>query len=178
MHWLQSRSRASDFFFVIVLTNASLNTTLFLTWKLNLQYRIWRGHSQRTSKIEGRWSCENILDILKILSCLFILVGSYLAFHVMLSIVLSRQISFAFKLGTGCWDLASCQVLLTSAERFQRRRQLCLSQSEAVVTILFFPSSRKTQTWNRTLRPCFLSSFVEIHSAVSEKSKTPQPIRS
>ena len=44
--------------------------------------------------------------------------------------------------------------------------------------ILFFRSARKTQTWYRALRSCFLSSFVEFHSAVStEKSKMSQPIR-
>ena len=50
------------------------------------------------------------------------------------------------KLGRGCWDLASCQVSLNSVQRFQRRSQKCLSQSEARVAILFFPSARKTQT--------------------------------
>ena len=41
-----------------------------------------------------------------------------------------------------------------------------------------FPSARKTQTWFRALRSCFLSSFVEFRSAVSEeKSKISQPIR-
>ena len=42
----------------------------------------------------------------------------------------------------------------------------------------FFPISPKTQTWKRTLRSSFLSSFVEFRSAVSEKkSKMSQPIR-
>ena len=42
----------------------------------------------------------------------------------------------------------------------------------------FFRSTRKTQTWKRTLTSCFLSSFVEFRSAVSvEKSKMSQPIR-
>ena len=42
----------------------------------------------------------------------------------------------------------------------------------------FFPSARKTQTLQRTLRSCFLSSFVEFCSAVSEKkSKMSRPIR-
>ena len=44
--------------------------------------------------------------------------------------------------------------------------------------ILFFRSAWKTQTWWRALRSCFLSRFVEFHSAVStEKSKMSQPIR-
>ena len=51
------------------------------------------------------------------------------------------------KLGRGRWDLASCQVSLTSIQRFQRRRRKCLSQSEAMAAILFFRSAWKTQTW-------------------------------
>ena len=43
---------------------------------------------------------------------------------------------------------------------------------------LIFRSARKTQTWERTLISCFLSSFLEIRSAVSdEKSKMSQRIR-
>ena len=46
------------------------------------------------------------------------------------------------------------------------------------MAILFFRSAQKTQTWQRTLRSCFLSSFVEFPSAVSEKkSKMSQPIK-
>ena len=45
------------------------------------------------------------------------------------------------------WDLASCQDSLNSVQRFQRRSRKCLSQWEARVAILFFPSARKTQTW-------------------------------
>ena len=76
------------------------------------------------------------------------------------------------KLGRGRWDLASCKVLLNSVQWFQRRSPKLLSQSEARAAILFFRSARKTQTWKRTLRSCFLSCFVEFHSAVSEeKSK-------
>ena len=82
------------------------------------------------------------------------------------------------KLGRGCWDLASYQVSLNSVQRFQRRSRKCLSQSEARAAILFFRSAQKTQTWYRTLRSCFLLSFLEFHSAVSEeKSKMSQPIR-
>ena len=82
------------------------------------------------------------------------------------------------KLGRGRWDLASCQVSLYYVQQFQRRSRKCLSQSEARAAILFFRSARKTQTWKRTLRSCFLSSFVEFCSAVSEKkSKMSQPIR-
>ena len=46
-----------------------------------------------------------------------------------------------------CWDLASCQVLLNSVQRFQRRSWKCLSQSEARAAILILRSAWKTQTW-------------------------------
>ena len=51
------------------------------------------------------------------------------------------------KLGRGRWDLASCQVSLNSVQRFKRRSQKCLSQSEARTAILFFRTAQKTQTW-------------------------------
>ena len=51
------------------------------------------------------------------------------------------------KLGRGHWDLASYQVSLNSVQRYQRRSRKCLSQSEARAAILFFRSTRKTQTW-------------------------------
>ena len=47
------------------------------------------------------------------------------------------------KLGRGLWDLASYQVSLNSVQRFQRRSQKCLSQSEARSAILFFPIGPK-----------------------------------
>ena len=47
------------------------------------------------------------------------------------------------KLGRGRWDLGSCQVSLNSVQRFQRRSQKCLSQSEARAAILFFRSAEK-----------------------------------
>ena len=73
--------------------------------------------------------------------------------------------------------LISCQVSFNSVQWFQRS-QKCLSQSEPWAAILFFQSAWKTQTWLRMLRSCFLSSFVEICSAVSEeKLKMSQPIR-
>ena len=82
------------------------------------------------------------------------------------------------KLGRRRWDLASCQISLNSVQRFRRRSRKCFSQSEARAAILFFRSARKTQTWKRTLRSCFLSNFVEFCSAVSEeKSEMSQPIR-
>ena len=77
----------------------------------------------------------------------------------------------------GHWDLASCQVSLNSVQRFQRS-QKCLSQSEARAAILFFRSTRKTQSWQRMLTSCFLSCLIEFRSAVSEeKLKMSQPIR-
>ena len=51
------------------------------------------------------------------------------------------------KLGRGRWDLTSCQVSLNSVQRLQRRSRKCLGQSEARVSILFFRSARKTQSW-------------------------------
>ena len=43
---------------------------------------------------------------------------------------------------------------------------------------VFSGRHEKTQTWKRTLRSCFLSSFVEFRSVVSEeKSEMSQPIR-
>ena len=47
------------------------------------------------------------------------------------------------KLGTGHWDLASCQVSLNSVQHFQRRSRKCLSQSEARAAILIFPIGPK-----------------------------------
>ena len=41
---------------------------------------------------------------------------------------------------------------------------------------LCFPFGPKTQTWKRTFRSYFLSSFVEFSSAVPEKSKMSQSI--
>ena len=51
------------------------------------------------------------------------------------------------KLGSGRWILASCQVLMNSVQRLQRRSRKCPSQSEARAAILVFRSARKTQTW-------------------------------
>ena len=47
------------------------------------------------------------------------------------------------KLGRRHWDLLSCQVLLNSVQRFQRRSRKCLSQSKAGAAILFFRSAPK-----------------------------------
>ena len=66
-------------------------------------------------------------------------------------------------------DLGYCKVSLNSVLQFRKRIQKCLSQSEAGVAIFLFRSARKTQTWWRTLRSCFLSSFVEFRLAILEK---------
>ena len=53
-----------------------------------------------------------------------------------------------------------------------------LFEESAKVDIFVHWSARKTQAWKRKLRSCFLSSFVDFHSAVSEeKLKMSQPIR-
>ena len=81
------------------------------------------------------------------------------------------------KLGRGRWDFASCQVSLNSVQRYQRRSRKCLSQSEAWRQ-LCFSDRPETANWYRTLRSCFLTSFVEFHSVGSDdKSKLSQPIR-
>ena len=82
-------------------------------------------------------------------------------------------------LGRGRWDLASCQVLLNSVQRFQRRSRKCLSQSDARAAILFFSiHPKKHKRGSGALRSCILSGFIEFRSAVSEKkSKMSQPIR-
>ena len=65
-----------------------------------------------------------------------------------------------------------------SEEKSKISQPIWLSESEAMVAILFFRFARKTQTWKRTLMSCFLSSVVEFCSAVSEeKSKMSQAIR-
>ena len=87
------------------------------------------------------------------------------------------MISLKQKLGRGRWDLAFCQIAVNSVQKFQRKSQKCLSQSEARAAILFFFwSARNTKPLKRTLWSCFLSSFVEFRTAVSESKKT-QPIR-
>ena len=47
------------------------------------------------------------------------------------------------KLGRAHWDLASCQVSSNSVQRFQRRSQKCLSQSDAGGGHLGFPIGPK-----------------------------------
>ena len=82
----------------------------------------------------------------------------------------------------GRWDLAFCQVSLNLVQQFQRRSPKYLRKSEAGRLSCFFPigqkkkknpkTKTKTQTWYRTLRCCFLSSFVQFGSAVSEEKST------
>ena len=78
-----------------------------------------------------------------------------------------------YKLSRRRWYIASCQVLLNSVQQFQRSR-ISPSQSETGRSSVYFPIGPKIQTWKITLRSCFLSSFVEFNSAVSEKSKCDQ----
>ena len=53
-----------------------------------------------------------------------------------------------YKLGRGCYDLASCQISLNSIQPFQKRSRKCLSLSEARVAIFFvFSDQPETQTW-------------------------------
>ena len=53
-----------------------------------------------------------------------------------------------------------------------------LFDRSARAEIFVYSSTWKTKTWYKTLRSCFLSSFLEFRSAVSEKkSKISQPIR-
>ena len=63
------------------------------------------------------------------------------------------------KIGRGRWDLASCQVSLNSVQRFQRSRKY-LSQR---------PGRPSCFSNRPMLSSCFMSSFVEFCSAVSEK---------
>ena len=43
-------------------------------------------------------------------------------------------------------DIEILLPVMNSVQRFQRRSQICLSQSKARVAILFFQSARKKQT--------------------------------
>ena len=66
------------------------------------------------------------------------------------------------KLGRGRWDLASCQVSLNSIQRFQRRSQKCLSQSEARAAILFFPIGPKNTNFVEDIEILFSLKFRGI----------------
>ena len=107
------------------------------------------------------------------------------------------------KLGRERWDLASCQVPLNTVQWFQMRIRKYLSQSEAgrpfcgrtmgsKVTCRppeynvpffwrigqggYFGSAQNTETWKRTFRSCFLSSFVEFRTAVPNVSANQNPV--
>ena len=58
---------------------------------------------------------------------------------------------------------------LNSVQRFQRRSRKCLSQSEARRPSCFSDRLEKHKVGRGRWRSCFLSSFVEFCSAVSEK---------
>ena len=49
------------------------------------------------------------------------------------------------KIGRRRWDLASCQVLFNSVQKFQRRSRRCLSQSEAKRPSLFSDRPKNTK---------------------------------
>ena len=69
------------------------------------------------------------------------------------------------KLGRGCWDLASCQVLLNSVKCLSEEKSK-MYQPTSWAAILFFRSARKTQKLVEDIkRSCSLSSFVEFRSA-------------
>ena len=85
-----------------------------------------------------------------------------------------RQFSFPnrpekHKLVRGHWDFASCQVSSNSIQWFKRKKLKMFQPIRCQSGNLVYRSARKTQTWWKTLRSCFLSSFVEFRSAVSEK---------
>ena len=81
------------------------------------------------------------------------------------------------KLGRRHWYLLSCQVLLNSVKRFQRRSRTCLSESEAEAAILFFRSSQKHKLGRRcwVLASCQDSQIP--FTGLEKKSKMSQPIR-
>ena len=88
------------------------------------------------------------------------------------------------KVCRGRWDLATSQISLNTVRRFKRRCRKCFSQSEARTVILFSDRPEKhihvlvLGRGRCRLRSCFLSSFVEFRSAVSEeKSKMSRPGR-
>ena len=75
------------------------------------------------------------------------------------------------KKNTNLVELASCHVFVEfcSAVSLEKWKMFQIIRGRA--GILFFRSARKTQTWKRTLRSCFLSSFFESHSEVLEEKK-------
>ena len=82
------------------------------------------------------------------------------------------------KLRRGRWDLASCQVCWIPFSGFRGEVQNISANQRPGRPSCFSDQPRKTQTWLRTLRSCFLASFVEFRSAVSEERlKMSQPIR-
>ena len=62
------------------------------------------------------------------------------------------------KLGRGRWDLSSCKVSLNSVQRFQRRSQKCLNQSEARAAILFSDRPEK----HKLCRGCWHLAFCQV----------------
>ena len=59
------------------------------------------------------------------------------------------------KLCRGRWYIASCQVLLNSVQRFEKRSRKQLSQSEAKAAILFFSDRQKKKHTHKLGRGCW-----------------------
>ena len=75
---------------------------------------------------------------------------------------------FVFLIGHKNTNLAEDVEILLPA-KFQK--------SKVYRPTCFSDRPQKTQALPRTLRSCFLSGFVELHSAVAEKSKMSRPIK-
>ena len=82
------------------------------------------------------------------------------------------------KLDRGHWDSLSCQVLLNSVQRFQRRSRKCLSQSEAWAAIFFSDQPDKHKLgrglWDLASFQVSLNSIQRFHQ---RNWKISQPIR-
>ena len=79
-----------------------------------------------------------------------------------------RPLKFRLILLNSCRGVDDVMILLpvqVSSNPFsvlEEKSKTCLGKSEARSATLVFWSAWKTQTWQRTLRSCFLSSFVEF----------------
>ena len=83
------------------------------------------------------------------------------------------------KLGRGRWVLASCKVLANFVQRLQRKGRKCLSQSEAGVTIMFFPIGSKNTNMVDDVEFLLPVKFQQIPFSGfrGKKTKMSQPIR-
>ena len=85
------------------------------------------------------------------------------------------------------WNIAECDVKPQPTNQHRwipfsglggEVENVSANQRPGRTSLFFSIGPKKTQTWWTTLRSCFLSSFVEFRSAVSEeKSKMSQPIK-